>query len=128
VLYLRKDAAMAFEACELVKRREAGGESVLLIQTPRQGESVAHTLVQQRKESEVGPTTHVRGSRPEGASRERSKGKAGKGGRTGGGGGAGGKWEGMKTPRSRGRRRTRREEASASCGGTNGGCSALYIL
>jgi hypothetical protein len=39
-----------------------------------------------------------------------------------------GKWEGMKMPKGSGRRRMRREEGSASSGGTSGGCSALFIL
>jgi hypothetical protein len=55
VLYLRKDGAMAFEACDVVRNRESRGDNILLLQTPSDGESVAKTLTHQRKESEVGP-------------------------------------------------------------------------
>ena len=68
MLYLRSDGAMAFEACAGVKLREGRGDQVLLIQAPRQGASVAKTLIQQRKEAEVGPPER-------GSSRNKGKGK-----------------------------------------------------
>lgn len=56
---------MAFEACDVVKVREAevNGKSILLEQTPHEGESVAKTLSKKRKESEVGPSTDKRRDR-----------------------------------------------------------------
>eukprot|EP01032_Pedospumella_encystans_P022017 gene22017-24962_t len=63
VLYLRADAAMAFEACKLVALKEKRGDQMLLTHTPYKGDSVSNTLTQQRKQSEVGPN-HVSHPRP----------------------------------------------------------------
>lgn len=54
---------MAFESCDVVKKRESTTGNILLVETPRSGETVAKTLIQQRKESEVGPGGEKAGER-----------------------------------------------------------------
>lgn len=64
---------MAFEACQLVKTREAREGNILLVQTANEGESVAKKLIQQRKEREVGPSAGSGGGERPDAERERAK-------------------------------------------------------
>jgi hypothetical protein len=54
VLYLRYDGAMAFEACAVVAAREKSQPNLLLEEVPRTQDSVAHALLQGRRESETG--------------------------------------------------------------------------